>query len=209
MQQVVQTLVDIYVNRGEALLRQRPFLLEKSSPEENHFLAFKEILKADSLCAVVLGQDPYPQPNTATGIAFANPADKRVLSPSLQVMRQVAESLFPDKPFDQTLLSWEEQGILLLNSALTVPYNNPGAHGRHWVSFIADFLKDLSSKVPNLCYLLLGTQASIFRPNILSGKVLEEYHPSFYARKKMEMPQYIWKEMLDYVEKTFNKKLIL
>lgn len=209
MQPVVQTLVDIYINRGNRLLNERPFLLTKSSPEENHFLAFESILQADRLCMVILGQDPYPQPHTATGIAFANPEGKQSISPSLQVLKEVAGELFPEETFDITLQKWVKQGILPLNSCLTVPYYTPGAHSRHWTRFTADFLKDLSSRVPDLCYILLGDQASMFKANIMSGKILEEFHPAYYARKKLKMPPRVWIEALSYVKKTFNKELIL
>lgn len=190
-------------------MKRNPQLTINSSPEENHFCALHEILNADGIYAVIVGQDPYPQPNTATGIAFANHKDKQVISPSLKVIKDSILSLYPDREFDVTLTKWVEQGILLINSAWTVPYYKPNGHCQYWIRYTADLLKDISVRIPNLCYILLGSQASMFKPNIVSGKILEDYHPSYYARKGMAMPNRVWKEVVEYTKNTFNKELIL
>lgn len=206
---VVNALMPIFINRGEDIIKKHPELTKNSSPEKDYFIALKEILNADNLYAVILGQDPYPQPNTATGIAFANKADKQVISPSLKVIKESISTITQNETFDVTLNQWVKQGILPINSSWTVPYNNPNEHWQYWVRYTADLLKDLSTRVPNLCYILLGNQASMFRRNIVSGKILEEYHPSFYIRTKQQMPPRVWLEMLSYVKDTFKKELVL
>ena len=206
---VANALIPIFINRGEDIIKRHPELTRNSSPEKDYFIALRNILNADDLYVVILGQDPYPQPNTATGIAFANNPDKQVISPSLRVIKESVSAITQNTAFDITLNNWILQGILPINSAWTVPYNNPNGHWQYWIRYTADLLKDLSTRLPNLCYILLGNQASMFKHNIVSGKILEEYHPSYYVRQKLQMPPRVWLEMLSYVKNTFNKDLIL
>lgn len=159
---------------------------------------FKDVFKAFELCpynelkVVVLGQDPYPQKDVATGLAFANKKGTDKLSPSLEVIKNSFQSLQNQKDstnFAPDLESWAKQGVLLLNSSLTVEQNKPGSHFHIWKRFIASFLKNLSEANPGLIYVLMGTQAETFRPFI--GKfndVLICKHPSFYARNNIQMP---------------------
>ena len=165
---------------------------------------FKHIYFSDTLpVAVILGQDPYPQKDVATGIAFANAAGTP-LSPSLKVIKDSVLKVYPGE-FDQTLVSWVNQGILLLNSAFTVKENTPGSDSLYWAYFTSQFLSEISKMFPNLCYVLLGTRATFFANNIQdSGLIIKEMHPSFYARTKREFPSEVWKKMVDYVEQTFN-----
>ena len=107
--------------------------------------------------AVILGQDPYFD-GSATGLAFANAADRKVLSPSLKVIKDSVLSLVDSKEspiFDSTLESWAEQGILLLNSALTVRRGEPGSHMKAWRPFIERLLVAISAQT-NACFLLFG-----------------------------------------------------
>ncbi|MCF0230145.1 MAG: hypothetical protein HUJ76_10715, partial [Parasporobacterium sp.] len=85
------------------------------------FKAFKEC-PYNKLKLIILGQDPYPQEGVATGIAFANENTVQELSPSLNIIKEsVIDLNIPHNliTFAPDLLSWEKQGVLLLNSALT------------------------------------------------------------------------------------------
>ena len=113
----------------------------------------------NNLKVVVLGQDPYFDGN-ATGLAFANDIFKEGfedLSPSLKVIRDSVLSLVDSEEmpiFDPSLESWAEQGILLLNSALTVRTNHPGSHLEAWKPFIQKVLTGISAET-NCCFLCL------------------------------------------------------
>jgi uracil-DNA glycosylase len=164
---------------------------------------------------VILGQDPYFD-GSATGIAFANDFRKtgiKKISPSLNVVMQSVISL-SDNPksaiFDPTLESWAKQGILLLNSALTVRKGNPGSHLAAWKPFIERVLVALSGET-NACFLLFGKVAWEFKSCIFDNArgVWEEYHPAYYARNNTKMPNTVWKNMIDYVQDNFNETLKL
>lgn len=160
----------------------------------------KDVFKAFKLCpfndlkVVFLGYDPYPQKDVATGILFGNKeyVEEDKLSTSLKVIKEAAINF--EVPhnciiFDQTLESWAKQGILMLNSALTVEMNKIGSHVMLWRPFIAKLLKNLSNKEPGIIYVLFGSQAQTFIPyiNIRNSIVVKTEHPAWYARTNQKM----------------------
>jgi len=158
---------------------------------------FKEVFKAFKLCkyedvrVVILGQDPYFDGN-ATGLAFANKNDAKKLSPSLEILKNSFKNLQNQQEytiFVPDLESLAKQGVLLLNTSLTVAAGKPGSHTMLWRPFISSFIKGLSEWNPGLVYVLLGEQAKSFKPYI--GKfndIIECRHPAYYARIGEEMP---------------------
>lgn len=141
-----------------------------------------------------MGQDPFPQKGVATGILFGNKEEisEDDLSPSLKIVKEAAINFeIPHNSiiFDQTLESWAKQGILMINSALTVEMNKIGSHVMLWRPFIAKFLKNLSNKEPGIIYVLFGSQAQTFTPyiNIRNSIVVKTEHPAWYARTNQKM----------------------
>lgn len=158
---------------------------------ENVFRAF-ELCPYDELKVVFVGQDPYPQKDVATGILFGNRADvpEDELSPSLKVVKEAAVNFeIPHNSiiFDQTLESWARQGILMINSALTVEMNKVGSHTMLWRPFISSLLKNISETNPGLIYVLFGSQAGTFQPYIKTGTVIKVPHPAYNARTETKM----------------------
>ena len=158
------------------------------------FRAF-ELCPLKDLKVVMLGCDPYPQKGVATGILFGNKADvqEKNLSPSLQIVKEAAINFeIPHYciTFDPTLESWAKQGILMLNSALTVEMNKVGSHVMIWRSFIIALLKHLSEYETGIIYVLFGRQAQTFKPYINKqfNDILEIEHPAYYARLNKRMP---------------------
>lgn len=155
---------------------------------ENVFRAFS-ILPPNKVRVVLVGQDPYPQKGVATGILFANkentPEDK--LSPSLKVIKNSFLRLLqnPEKGtnFDPSLVYIAEQGVLMINSALTVEMNKPGSHSMIWRPFVSTLLRNLSNMNHNIIFVLFGSQARTFRPYINKENFcVEMVHPAYYAR---------------------------
>ena len=175
----------------------------------------KDVFKAFRKCpysnlrVVIIGQDPYPNMHKGvpvdTGIAFANASSETILSPSLKVLRESVNSLPPQHKadnFDITLERWEEQGVLLLNTALTCLQNKPGSHGLLWRHFTKTLLQNLSRCCPGLVYVLMGTAASSFESHIdkQSNHVLYARHPACFARDGTKMPSDIWVEVNNILE---------
>lgn len=169
--------------------------------QSNVFKAF-EVCPYDKLKVVMLGQDPYPQKGVATGILFGNKEGTRDedLSPSLQIIEEAAINFeIPHNCiiFDPTLESWARQGILMINSALTVEMNKVGSHVMLWRPFIASLLKKLSENETGIIYVLFGKQAQTFKPYINKqfNTVLEENHPAYFARTGEAMPHTVFEQI--------------
>ena len=160
----------------------------------------KDIFKAFRLCSyddcrlIIVGQDPYSN-GRATGLAFANSASVSPdnLSPSLE---KVKDSLVRDIiswksiTFDQTLESWAKQGVLLLNSSLSVEPSRPLSHSLYWRQFMTSLFKNLSEKRTGMVYVLMGTSACELKRYINSqnNHILTCDHPAYYCRKQKPMP---------------------
>ena len=177
-------------------------------PMDNICPVKDDVFKAFQLCSlkdcrvVFLGQDPYPQKGVATGIAFANSSDtpESQYSPSLEVLREsVIDYTIPHRTinFAPDLEKWEEQGVLLLNSALSCEMGRVGSHILLWRPFITSFLINLSKCSTGIVYVLMGSQAQTLEPYINShfNYVIRIRHPSYYARTKTRMPSDIWKQI--------------
>lgn len=160
-----------------------------------------KVFKAFTLCkaldtsVILLGQDPYPQKGVATGIAFGNSPDtpEYKLSPSLQVLKEAAIDYTKHHgliEFDNSLEHWGKQGVLLLNSSLTVKPGTPNSHSLYWRPFISAFLKKFSEWNPGAVFVLFGSQAKSFRQFIspMAKDIFEAEHPSAVARKGGQLP---------------------
>ena len=159
-----------------------------------------DIFRAFRLCdydkcrLIIVGQDPYPN-GRATGLVFANSASisPNNLSPSLE---KVKDSLIRDKiswksiNFDQTLESWAEQGVLLLNASLSVEPNTPLSHYLYWRPFMSKLFRNLSKWRTGMVYVLMGSQAQGLGRyiNASNNHILTCDHPAYYCRKQKPMP---------------------
>jgi uracil-DNA glycosylase len=174
--------------------------------------ASKDVFKAFRLCplknlrVLVLGQDPYFNTRNgkpvATGIAFANSTDtlEEDYSPSLNIIKEsVIDFTLPHQRiiFDQSLEKWEEQGVLLLNTALTCIEGRPSSHTLLWRPFIKSLLTNLSKHTTGIVYVLMGNSAGSFEDyiDIRFNHVLKTLHPAYYARTKTNMPSDVWREI--------------
>ena len=171
-------------------------------PAQNSVFKAFEVCPYDKLKVVMLGQDPFPQKGVATGILFGNKKGTRDedLSPSLQIVKEAAINFeIPHNCiiFDPTLESWAKQGILMINSALTVEMNKIGSHTMLWRPFIASLLKKLSENKTGIIYVLFGKQAQTFKPYINKqfNIVLEENHPAYFARTGEAMPHTVFEQI--------------
>ena len=170
------------------------------------FKAFR-LCSLESLKVVMLFQDPYPQKGIATGLALANNSKilDSELSPSLKIIKEAVINF--EVPhycitFDQTLESWAKQGILMINSALTVEMNRIGSHVMLWRPFIAKLLKNLSEYNTTIIYVLFGRQAQTFKPYINDrfNHIIEIEHPAYFARSGTKMPHQLFIDISNRVK---------
>lgn len=176
----------------------------------NIFKAFN-ITPYNELKIISLAQDPYPQKGVSTGICFANNKDAVELSPSLQVLKEsIIDFGIPHYcvNFDPSLEEISRQGVLLLNSALTVETNKIGSHTDIWRPFISNLLKNLSIWNPGLIYILWGNVAKTFKHFIGKNNIVYTMpHPAYYARTGTSIPPEFFKEINNIVHYNFGKKI--
>ena len=143
---------------------------------------YPELCSVDKFKVCVIGQCPYPTGNLATGIAFGvNKNDK--VPPSLNyIIKALKEGdLIEDpKKFDITLQSISQQGVLFLNSALTVRYNEAGSHLGIWRPVTTMIMSELNNRFKNIVFIFMGAKAKEFRSLINPNKnhILSCDHPA-------------------------------
>lgn len=145
---------------------------------EDLFRAF-ELCPLGHIKVFVLGQDPYPTPGDADGLAFSTRGSK--LPPSLKNIFKELESDLKIKKTSGDLTGWAKEGVFLLNSALTTIQGEVGAHkDLGWGSFIDHVVDQVSFKVPNAVFVLWGKDAQK-REHLIDHVrhlVLKSAHPS-------------------------------
>ncbi len=148
---------------------------------ENVFKEF-ELCDPSNLKVVVLGQDPYPTIGHAHGLAFSVSEELKKLPKSLQNIYKEIKLEYPEfSPKSGNLIHWAEQGVLLLNSILTVRESQPGSHAQiGWQTFTDSIIEIIDQEYDNIVFVLWGAYAQsknklIKNPNAL---VLESPHPS-------------------------------
>lgn len=149
-------------------------------PLEDLFTAFR-LTPPEQVKVVIVGQDPYHDDGQAHGLAFSVKDGVR-LPPSLRnIFKELNSDLNLPVPKSGLLTRWAEQGVLLLNTVLTVRAHHPASHQKHgWEPFTDAVISELSRKKDHLVYVLWGGPAQNKQTLIDSAKhtVICSAHPS-------------------------------
>lgn len=147
---------------------------------ENVFNALN-LVKFDDVKVVIIGQDPYHNPNQAHGLSFSVERDISI-PPSLQnIYKELHNDIGCYIPNNGNLTKWAKQGVLMLNSVLTVEKNKPNSHkGKGWEMVTGRIVELLNEREDPVIFLLWGGNAKAIGKNINRQKhyVLESVHPS-------------------------------
>jgi uracil-DNA glycosylase len=150
-------------------------------PPPKKIFAALDTTPFDNVKVVIIGQDPYHGPNQAHGLCFSVMPGV-AFPPSLEnILKEVqSEFAFP-RPDHGCLISWARQGVLLLNSVLTVERGRPESHkGKGWEGFTDAVVDHLNRERENLVFLLWGSYAQA-KGKLVGGRrhlVLKAPHPS-------------------------------
>jgi len=174
-------------------------------PKDSWFKAL-EYSSFDQTKVIILGQDPYHGDGQAEGLSFSVPKGI-VIPPSL---RNIFKELQSDdvsfsKPEHGNLVSWANQGVLLLNSVLTVEQNSPASHAnKGWENFTDKVIQILSSNKTNLVFILWGAYANKKSELIDSSKhlILSAPHPSPFSAYKGFFGSRHFSKTNNYLEST-------
>lgn len=129
-------------------------------PPASQIFAALAATRPEQVRVVILGQDPYHGPNQAQGLSFSVPRGQ-VLPPSLRnIFAELSSDLALTKPQHGDLSSWASQGVLLLNSVLTVRAGEAGSHQKlGWEHFTDAIISELNQRTPGLVFMLWGAYA--------------------------------------------------
>ncbi|EKE14583.1 MAG: hypothetical protein ACD_12C00405G0001 [uncultured bacterium] len=164
-------------------VRQQYLTSKVYPPAKNIFRAF-DLCPLDKVKVVIVGQDPYHGKKQANGLSFAV-NDGITLPPSLKnIYKEIQNDLGITPQLSGDLSRWAKQGVLMLNSVLTVAENMPASHKeKGWEKFTDAIIKTLNDKRKNIVYLLWGKYAQVKGEVIDRSKnlVLTSGHPSPYS----------------------------
>lgn len=149
-------------------------------PRENWFAALKAT-KPESVRVVILGQDPYHGAGEAHGLSFSVPHGIKVPPSLANIYKELARDLGLNPPQHGCLQAWAEQGVLLLNTALTVEADQAGSHSQKGWEYLTDaIIHELAARFDGLVFMLWGAHARKKAGRIDRARhlVLESPHPS-------------------------------
>lgn len=152
--------------------------------EENVFKAL-DLCSPSKVKAVILGQDPYHEEGQAMGLSFSVP-DGIKIPPSLRnILKELRDDVGIEPFWSSSLQKWENEGVLLLNSILTVEEGKAASHeNKGWETFTDSIISYLSDNYSGIVFILWGNYAKSKASLIDSGKhlILQAAHPSPLAR---------------------------
>lgn len=130
---------------------------------------------------VILGQDPYHTPGAAEGLAFSVPNSQPIPPSLINIYKEIDADIGRHANPRGSLSAWQKQGVLLLNTVLTVEAHRPKSHsGKGWETFTTATIEYLNKERPHLVFILWGRDARNKKPLIDASRhlVLESAHPS-------------------------------
>ena len=150
-------------------------------PSAKHIFNAFDLTPVEKVKVVIIGQDPYHGPNQAHGLAFSVLKDVKI-PPSLKnIYKELNNDLNIPIPQSGFLEHWAKQGILLLNSVLTVESGKPNSHKNHgWEEFTESVIRNISREKKNIVFLLWGNYAQKKEEFIYPNEhlILKSVHPS-------------------------------
>ena len=129
-------------------------------PPRGQRLAALELTPLDGVKVVILGQDPYHGPGQAHGLAFSVPPGVRIPPSLANIHKELAADLGLPRPLHGNLEGWARQGVLLLNTALTVEAGQAGSHAKAgWGPLTDAVVAAVAAREPPAVFLLWGAHA--------------------------------------------------
>lgn len=169
-----------YMNSLRDFLREE-YRTQTIYPPKKDLLSALSLTPYHDVRVVILGQDPYHEPNQAHGLAFSVKAPTPP-PPSLRnIFREISETTGAPTPQNGELIRWAEQGVLLLNTALSVRRGEAGSHrGKGWERFTDAIISLLNKRESPIVFLLWGADAKKKIPLITNERhvILSSVHPS-------------------------------
>lgn len=155
-------------------------------PPKDKILNALDLTSYEDTKVVILGQDPYHGENQAMGLSFSVPKGEAVPRSLKNIYKELQSEYGYPIPESGDLTPWAKQGVLLLNSVLTVRAHAPASHANYgWETYTDRILEELNKKETPVVFLLWGRYAREKKHLITSPKhlVLETSHPSPFSAR--------------------------
>lgn len=149
-------------------------------PSKENVLKALELTAPEDVKVVILGQDPYHTPGAAQGLSFSVPDDKPA-QPSLRnILKELKDDIGERESHDLT--NWAKQGVLLLNTVLTVRKGAPNSHANlGWEKFTDEIITYLDSLDQPIVFILWGNYAQKKESLITNKYIIKSPHPSPFS----------------------------
>jgi len=157
-------------------------------PLKKHLFRAFDLTPLSRVSVVIIGQDPYPQmimlPQgrvpRAQGLSFSVHKEDAIPASLKNIYKELQNTVTGfQPPMHGDLSYWAYQGVLLLNSCLTVRPNEPGSHGQMWMGFVTKVLQAINEKRPGTVFILWGKQAQELESLVGErAKIIKGAHPS-------------------------------
>lgn len=171
---------------SESYMRLREFLKAEYStrtiyPSMYNIFNSMKLTAFNDVKVVIIGQDPYHEEGQAMGLSFSVPEGIEKPPSLVNIFKEIESELNTPMPQSGDLTGWAKQGVLLLNTVLTVRAHQANSHkDKGWEEFTDGIIKKISDGRKNVVFLLWGANARSKKPLIDGSKhcVLESAHPS-------------------------------
>lgn len=177
-------------------------------PKEQVFRVFN--LALEDIKVVILGQDPYHNPDQACGLSFSVNDGVPLPKSLINIYKELYTDLGIRPANTGNLEPWFKQGVFLLNAVLTVEKNSPASHSKMgWEDFTDYIIETISKKNENVVFVLWGNYArgkkKLINPS--KHKIIESAHPSPLSAYRGFLGSKVFSQINNYL-KLHNKKTI-
>ncbi|MBS4223490.1 uracil-DNA glycosylase [Lederbergia citrea] len=156
-------------------------------PDKNDIFNALNYTPYQKVKAVIIGQDPYHGPGQAHGLSFSVKSDVKI-PPSLRnIFKELKNDLGFESPNNGYLVKWAEQGVLMLNTVLTVRQGQANSHrGKGWEIFTDKIISLVNKRENPVVFILWGrpAQEKIALIDTKKHKIIQSPHPSPFAARK-------------------------
>lgn len=156
-------------------------------PDMNYIFEALKLVSFENCKVVILGQDPYHNPGQAHGLSFSVKPNVKTPPSLLNIYKELQMEYGYAIPNNGYLMKWAKQGVLLLNSSLTVIKNKPNSHSKiGWQILTDKIIEILGNSGRPIVFILWGNNARMKRELISNKKalILESPHPSPFSANR-------------------------
>lgn len=178
-------------------------------PEDKIFEAFR-LTPFDQVKVVIIGQDPYHGQGQAQGLCFSVNKDIKIPPSLVNIYKELTGDMNLPLPTHGSLVQWARQGVLLLNTVLTVEEGKANSHHKKgWEKFTDKVIEVLNEKKENLVFILWGSpaQKKASKVDPKKHKILTSVHPSPLSYYRGFLGSKPFSQTNKYLEETNQKPI--